>query len=140
MTTTTAWWRRRSINRRGRGRLGQEASPLVEGPVAGQPETAPLVGRGDEPEEQLGAGEVQRRKAQLIQNDQVHAQETVDELAHRVVGQPAVEGLDEIGRGEVADAQAGLDSGVTEADQQMGLAGTGRSHQDEVLLGPDPFE
>jgi hypothetical protein len=35
--------------------LGQEASPLVEGPVAGDTEAAAFVGCGHEAEQQLGA-------------------------------------------------------------------------------------
>ena len=43
----------------GGGVLGQEASPLVEGPVGADTEGAALVGCGDEPEQQLGARVVQ---------------------------------------------------------------------------------
>jgi hypothetical protein len=50
----------------GRGVLGQEPAPLVEGPVGADPEGAALVGGGDEPEQQLGAGVIERREADLI--------------------------------------------------------------------------
>ena len=61
-------------------------------------------------------------------------------LADGVVGQSAVEGLDEFGGGEVADPVPGLDGGDAEGDEQVGLAGAGRSEQAEVLLGPDPLQ
>jgi hypothetical protein len=43
----------------GGGVLGQEAAPLVEGPVAGDAEGEAFVGGGDEPEQRLGSGVVQ---------------------------------------------------------------------------------
>ena len=43
-----------------------------------------------------------------------------------VVGQAAVEVLDELGGGEVPDPKAGLDCGVPERDQGVALAGAGR--------------
>jgi len=51
----------------GGGLLGQERAPLVERPVAGDPERHPLVGGGDEPEEELGPGVVEGREADLIE-------------------------------------------------------------------------
>ena len=38
----------------GGGVLGQEPAPLVERPMAGDPEDPPFVGRCDKPEQQLG--------------------------------------------------------------------------------------
>jgi hypothetical protein len=89
---------------------------LVEGPVAGEAEGAPLVSGGDEAEQELGAGEVKGCKAQFIEDDQVGAEEVVDDIANRVVGDAAIERLDKVGGGEVADAEAGLYGGMTEAD------------------------
>ena len=42
----------------GGGVFGQEAAPAVEGPVGTDAEGAALIGGGDEPEQQLGAGVV----------------------------------------------------------------------------------
>ena len=55
----------------GGGVLGQEASPVLEGPVRGDAEGPALVGGGDEAEEELGAGVVHRREADLVDQDQV---------------------------------------------------------------------
>src|SRR5438067_2461027 len=65
----------------GGGVLGQEASPLVEGPMAGDAQADPLVGRGEEAEEELAAGGVERREANLVDDDEVDAEQAVDDLA-----------------------------------------------------------
>ena len=60
--------------------------------------------------------------------------------ADAVVGQAAVEGVDEVGGGEVADPVSGVDGGDPEGEQQVALAGAGGSDQAHVLRGPDPFQ
>jgi hypothetical protein len=50
----------------GGGVLGQEPAPLVEGPVRADAQGTPFVGGGDEPEQQLGAGVVEWREADLV--------------------------------------------------------------------------
>jgi len=77
--------------------------------VRSDPDRAAFVGGCDEPEQQLGAGVVQGREAELVDDDQVVAEQVLDDLADRVVGQPAVEGLDQFGGGEVPDPVTGLD-------------------------------
>jgi len=57
--------------------------------VASQAQTAPLVGSGHEAEEQLAACGVERREAELVEQDQISAQQPVDEAADGVVGLPA---------------------------------------------------
>ena len=81
----------------GGGVLGQEPSPLLERPVGGDRQGAAFVGGGDEPEQQLGAGVVERREPDLVDDDQVVAEQGVDGFADGVVGQGTVEGADEIG-------------------------------------------
>ena len=49
------------------GVLGQEAAPVLERPVRADAERPALVGPGDETEEQLGPGGVQRGEADLVQ-------------------------------------------------------------------------
>ena len=80
--------------------FGQEPAPGVEGSVAGDPEGASFVGGGDEPEQELGASVIEGREAELIDNDELAAQQGLDDAADAVVGQAAVEGLDELGDGE----------------------------------------
>src|SRR6202035_4845681 len=106
----------------GGGVLGQEPAPLVEGPVAGDAQGAAFIGGRDHPEQQLRAGVIQRREPDLVDQDEVVAQQGVDDAADGVVGQAPVEGLGELGGGEVADLVPGLDSGDAAGDQDGGLA------------------
>ena len=50
----------------GGGVFGQEPAPGFEGPVGADAEGAAFVGGGDEPEQQLGAGVVQRGEAEFV--------------------------------------------------------------------------
>jgi hypothetical protein len=63
----------------------------------------------------LGAGVVQGSEAELVDDDQVVAEQDVDDLPARVVGESAVEGVDEFGGGEVPDPVAVLDGGDPDA-------------------------
>ena len=103
--------------------------------MGGDAEGAAFVGGGDEPEQQLGAGVVERGEADLVDDDQVVAEQGVDDLADGVVGQAAVEGLDEVGGGEVADPVPGVDGGEAERDEEVALAGAGGSDEAQVLPG-----
>jgi hypothetical protein len=77
-------------------------------------------------------------EAELVADDQVGAEQVVDDAADGVVSEAAVEGLDEVGGREVADPEASGDGGMAEADEQLRLAGAGRTDQAEVLVGADP--
>ena len=124
----------------GGGVLGQEPAPLVEGPVAGDAQGAAFVGGRHDAEQQLRAGVIQWREPHFIDEDQLVAEQGVDHPAHGVVGQAAVEGLGELGGGEVADLVPGLHGGGAEGDQQVALARAGRPDQAQVLPGGDPFQ
>ena len=56
---------------------------MVEGPVGGDAERAAFVGGGDEAEQQLGAGVVEGGEADFVDDDQVVAEQGVDDLARR---------------------------------------------------------
>ena len=60
-----------------------------------------VVGGTNEPEQQLGGGVVQGSEAELVADDQIVAQQAVDDFADAVVGQSAVEGVHEVGGGRV---------------------------------------
>lgn len=68
---------------------------------------------------QLGARQVQRREAEFVDDHEVTPEERVNQFADRVVGQSAIQRLDQVGGAEVADAKPGLHRGVTEADEQV---------------------
>ena len=99
--------------------LRQEASPLLERPVRRDPETAPFVGRRDEAEQQLGAVIIERREAKLVDDDEIEAQQRIDDLADGVVGESTIEGLDQLRSAEVAHAHAVCHRGVAGGDQEM---------------------
>jgi hypothetical protein len=65
----------------GGGAFGQETSPLLERPMAGDGQGSALVAGGDEPEQQLGAGVVERGEANFVDDDKVCAEQGVDDLA-----------------------------------------------------------
>src|SRR5207247_6370615 len=105
----------------GGGVLGQEPAPRLEGPVAGDARGAAFAGGGDEPEQQLGAGVVQRGEPGFVDQEQVVAEQGLDHLPDAVVGQAAVEGVSQVGSGEVADLVPRLDGGGTEGHQDVAL-------------------
>ena len=56
-----------SIQRADRGCvIGQEAYPVIEGPVRGDTEGSTLVGGSDEAEEELGPGVIHRSEADFV--------------------------------------------------------------------------
>jgi len=124
----------------GGGVLGQEPSPLLERPVRGDGKGAAFVAGGHQSEQQLGAGVIEWGEANLINDEQVGSEQGVDDLADGVVGQPAVEDLDEVGGGEVADLESGVHGGMSAADEQVRLAGAGWADDRQILLGPNPFQ
>jgi hypothetical protein len=108
--------------------------------VRGDAEGASFVGAGDEPEEQLGAGVVEGGEADLVDEDEVGAQDLFDDAADAVVGDAAVGGLNELGGGEGAGPVPGVDGRVAEGDEEVALAGPGRADEAEVLPAGDPLE
>ncbi len=117
----------------GGGVLGKEPAPLVERPMGGQPECASFVGGRDEPEQQLGAGVVERGEPCFVDQDQVVAEQGLDHFADGVVGQAAVESLGQVGGGEVPDLVPGVDGGDAEGDQDVALSCAGRPDQAQIL-------
>jgi hypothetical protein len=73
-------------------------------------------------------------KAELVEDHQVDAEHGVDDATHRVVGQPAVQRLHQIGGGEVADAQARLHGGVTDPQSEDGICRCRHSTPARVVL------
>ena len=66
-----------------------------------------LVGGGDEAEQVVGGDAVHGGEAEVVDDDEVVAQQPFDELADGVVGQAAVERFDQLVGGEEADLLAG---------------------------------
>lgn len=75
--------------------------------MARHTKAAALVGGGHETEEQLMAGSIERREAELVHDHKIAAQQAVDELAHGVGGEAAaVQRLYEGGGSERANPVA----------------------------------
>ena len=72
----------------GGGVLGQEPAPLVERPVAGHAESAAFVGGGDEPEQQLGAGVVEGGEADFVDEDEVVAEQGLNDFPTLLSARP----------------------------------------------------
>jgi hypothetical protein len=70
----------------GGGVLGQEPAPGLERPVGSDAQRPSFVGGGDEPEQQLGSGVIERSEAELVADDQVVAEQGLDRAADGVVG------------------------------------------------------
>jgi hypothetical protein len=117
--------------------LGQESAPVVEEPMRGDGQGPSFVGGRDEAEMELGAGVVQRVEAHFVK---IVAQQRIDGLADGVVGQSPVQGLDQVGCGEVPDPVPGLGGGLAKGNQRMRLTRPGRDDQSQVLLRADPFQ
>ena len=119
---------------------GRKRPQLSNGQCEATPAGTALVGGGHEAEQQLRAGIVERCEAQLVDDDQVGPQETLDDAAHRVVGEAPVERLLEVGGAEVAHPDADLDRGLPERHEKMALAGAGGTDEHHVLTCPDPLQ
>jgi hypothetical protein len=96
---------------------------------------AAFVGGGDEPEQQLGDGVGEGGEPDFVDQDEVVAEQGLDHLPDAVVGQAAVGGVGQVGRGEVADLAPGADGGDAEGDQGVAFAGAARVDQAQVLGG-----
>ena len=79
-------------------------------------------------------------KPELVDDHEVVAEDGLDDPSDAVVGQAAVEGVDELGGGEVADPMSGVDRGVAERHEHVALAGAGGPDEDRVLRGADPLQ
>lgn len=101
------------------GVLEEELSPPLGRPVGPNTERPPFIGGSDQAEKQLSTGRVHRGEPDLVDEDEVGPQDLGDHLAHRVVGDGPIEGLDQFGGGEVANAVTAFDSLVSGGGLRM---------------------
>ena len=135
-----AWWQSRSSSDTAVGWSGRKRPHLLERAVGADRDGAVFVGGGDESEQELTAGVIERSEADLVNNDEVVAADLLDGFADGVVGDGAVEVLDEVDGGEVADLVAGGDGGPAETDEVVAFAGAGRSNETQIDGVVDPLE
>ena len=88
----------------------------------------------------IGADAVERGKAEVVDHDELVAQQALDQLADGVVGEAAVERLDQLVGLEEADLAPGGDRGPAERLGQMALADPGGPGEAEVVAALEPFE
>src|SRR6202044_1271649 len=69
-----------------------------------------------------------------VDQDEVVAEQGVDDPSDGVVGQGAVEGLGQVGGGVVADLVPGLHGGDAERDQQVAFPGAGRYQRFRLVI------
>ena len=130
-----------AVQERDGGRVfGQEAAPLLERPVARDAERSSFIGRGHEPEQELGAGVVERREAEVVDDHEVGPQQPLDEPADAVVGETPIQRFASEARRRSSGPAARPDGRLAQADERVALAGPRWPDEDEVLVGGDPFE
>src|SRR6266849_2164795 len=98
-----------AVEQRNGGRLDrQKMAPVFKWPMAGYTQAAALVGGGHETEQQLRAGVVERCEPELVDQNQLVAQQNADDLADGVVSQAAVQRFDQVRGDDVTDLHAAL--------------------------------
>ena len=107
----------------GDGGVGEGTVPGAEGLVGGDGEAAGLAAMGDELEEHRGLGLVLLGAGEVVEDHEVEAVELGEGALEREVAARGLEALDEVGGAGVEDAAAGLDRGVADGAEQVGLAG-----------------
>jgi hypothetical protein len=90
--------------------------------------------------ESFGGVGADREQPDVIDHDEVGAQDPADGFGDRVVGAVAADQHAELFQGEPGDVAAGLDGGLAEGLQQEGLAGAGGAADHQVLVPADPFQ
>ena len=119
--------------RRGELLVAEDLHPLAEGEVGGDDRRAPLVAVGEQVEEQLSAGALEGHEAELVDDQQRHAQVALVQPGERELVARLDEVADEVGgadEGDAVTAAGGLDA---ERDREVRLAGADRSGDDDVL-------
>ncbi len=83
---------------------------------------------------------VQGGVAEIVDHDEVVAQEALDQFANGVVGQPAVERLDELVGLKEADAVSSGDRSTSQGLGKLALADAGGAGEAEVVITLEPFQ
>ena len=130
-----------AVKDRGGGRgVGQELGPALEVDVGGDRDRALFVGGGDEAEQVVGGDAVQGGEAEVVDDDEVVAQQAFDQFADGVVGEAAVERFDQLVGLEEADFVAGGDRGAPERLGEVALADAGRARPGRGCRCAQPFQ
>jgi len=102
--------------------------------------TAPFVCGIYQAVEPFGGVGADRQQPDVVDHDEVGAQDAADGLGDGVVGAVPADQHAELLEGEPGDVAAGLDGGLAESLEQEGLAGARRSADHQVLVPAEPFQ
>jgi hypothetical protein len=121
----------------GGGHLGvaEHLGPISEGEVGGDQQRGVLVELADQVEQQLAAGLAERQIAELVDDDEIVAQQVLGQASAAAGGFLLLELVDQIDEVEEAAPSPGADDGRGDADAQVGFAGAGAADEDGVALG-----
>ena len=121
------------------GRSGQGLGHELVEPggvkVRGDRHRAFLVGGVDQPVEAFGGVGRHRQQADIVNDNQLGAEDFADRFADGVVGAVPADQPAEVFQGEPGDVQSLFDGELPERLEQERLPGSGRSADDEVLSG-----
>ena len=132
---------RQAIQQGGRQLLvaGKDGDPFGEGEIRGDDGGATLVTVGEQIEEQLAAGAVEGHEAQLVDDEDVDAEEPLLQ-ARELAGIAGFEELaHEVGRAGEEHAAFLFRRFDAERDRQVRLAGPDRAGEDQILRRGDPL-
>src|SRR5271166_6697180 len=120
--------------RRGHLWVSEHARPFAEGEIGGEEDRGALVEPADEVEEKLAAGLGERQVAELVEDDEVHAGESIGDAALAPGARLGLKLVDKIDGGEEAPAPPGADAASRNGDHCVRLAGAGSADEHGVAL------
>src|SRR6516164_11593959 len=122
---------------RGHLGVGEDARPFGKGEIGRQNDRGALVQPADQMKQHLPAANRERQVAQLVENDEIDADELVGEFSGLASAGLGLELVDQIDRSE--EAHAGTVAHAIGADRysQVTLAGAGPADQYGVALGSE---
>jgi hypothetical protein len=120
--------------------LGHELVESGGVQIRGDRDAAAFVGGIDESVESFGGVGSHGQQPDVINDDEVGAQDPADGLGDRVVSAVTAHQHPEGFEGEPGDVAAGFDGGLAEGFEQEGLAGARGAADHQVLRPADSFQ
>jgi hypothetical protein len=132
---------REPIEERGRELLvaRENGHPFGEGQIRRDDDAAPLVAFGDEIEEELATGTVERDEAELVDDQELDVVEATMQPRELAMIACLDERADEIGGACEEDAATAACRFDAESDREVGLSRPDRPSEDQILGACDPL-
>ena len=124
----------------GRQSLGHQLVEAGRVQVRADRDGASFVGGVDQAVEPFGRVRADRQQADIIDDDQVRAQDRADRAGDRVVGAVTMDQDAQPLEREPGHLQAGFDRELAERFEEEGLPGPRGAADDQVLAASDPLE